>query len=269
MWDETWTDKPTARHTSARRPDTAIEALMETAPGQEPVDSWEDIGPLRDLVAACVDMLPDLERTVIEGLYIEQVPYRKLAERLGRNNKNFVLRARDRGLNMLREFLESDPTIMEKFMSRSQWELEAAVSVEKLVALAVEADPAYFAEEIDEMIGYAYDFHTEWRHAAATRKVMDAGAIAVCWLERHYKKWTPELQVALLVQRQSKYGYRNILKFGLEGVIIRMSDKAARLINQSENFGDESIVDTYMDIVGYAAIADMLARDVFESEFHV
>lgn len=73
---------------------------------------------------------------------------------------------------------------------------------------------------------------------------------------------------SLLVQRQQKYGPKNITKFGLQGILIRLSDKVERLRNLVAGTGvetaDESIDDTLADVVGYYVVAKMLEQGEFE-----
>ena len=73
----------------------------------------------------------------------------------------------------------------------------------------------------------------------------------------HLDNWLDEAlaEVAeVMRERGAKYGPGNIAEFGELGVLVRLSDKFARLKNQSKDFADESIIDTYMDIIGYALI---------------
>lgn len=59
---------------------------------------------------------------------------------------------------------------------------------------------------------------------------------------------------SILLDRNKKYGDKNIKSRGLQGVIVRLSDKLARLEHLSENKDatDESIKDTCIDIANYA-----------------
>ena len=43
-----------------------------------------------------------------------------------------------------------------------------------------------------------------------------------------------------------------------------MSDKVERINHMGGDFADDSVVDAYMDLVGYAAIYFMLVNDIFE-----
>lgn len=59
----------------------------------------------------------------------------------------------------------------------------------------------------------------------------------------------------LLAQKDKAYGPNNLLKFGATGIMIRMSDKMARLENLLEkncDSFDESVEDTLLDLIGYA-----------------
>lgn len=63
----------------------------------------------------------------------------------------------------------------------------------------------------------------------------------------------------LMHERGQKYGPGNIAEFGDFGVLVRMSDKLARLRNlyttgNGADVRDESVEDTLMDIANYAVI---------------
>lgn len=67
----------------------------------------------------------------------------------------------------------------------------------------------------------------------------------------------------LFCKKQNDYGPGNIAKFGEHGVLVRVSDKVERLINLMNNGtipNNESIADTWDDILLYAAIA-ILVRE--------
>lgn len=76
----------------------------------------------------------------------------------------------------------------------------------------------------------------------------------------------------LVVRKQHDYGHSNILNapFGPEsGLLVRLWDKFARLRNLLESgkgAKNESIEDTYKDIIGYCLIALMIRNGVFDTE---
>ena len=69
-----------------------------------------------------------------------------------------------------------------------------------------------------------------------------------------------------LCEKQRDYGPNNIARFGHKGLILRLHDKVARLENliaSGESARNESVDDTYMDIVGYSVIGLMLMDGSF------
>lgn len=72
--------------------------------------------------------------------------------------------------------------------------------------------------------------------------------------------------LATLCRKQNDYGHENIARFGRLGLLVRVHDKIARLHNLLAKGGvpqNESIEDTYVDIVGYSAIGMMVERGWF------
>jgi hypothetical protein len=70
----------------------------------------------------------------------------------------------------------------------------------------------------------------------------------------------------ILVRKQRDYGHYNIARFGRAGLLVRMHDKVARLENllQNEtNPENESVVDNFIDVIGYASIGIMWERNWF------
>lgn len=67
--------------------------------------------------------------------------------------------------------------------------------------------------------------------------------------------------VELILKKNADYGDDNIKAFGEVGLLVRLSDKFARLKNiHGKNFQNESIEDTIDDIIGYALILKLLRR---------
>lgn len=71
-----------------------------------------------------------------------------------------------------------------------------------------------------------------------------------------------------VIAKQKDYGHGNIMRHGLQGVIVRMCDKVERIKNlESKRFGEpvnESLDDSWLDLVGYCIIAIMLLQGTFE-----
>lgn len=70
-----------------------------------------------------------------------------------------------------------------------------------------------------------------------------------------------------LIKKQSDYGHHNIARFGRRGLVVRTHDKIARLKNlhlaRGGQAANESLTDTYTDIIGYSAIGMMWERGWF------
>lgn len=77
----------------------------------------------------------------------------------------------------------------------------------------------------------------------------------------------------LLDQKQQDYGSRNLLRFGVPGVVVRMSDKMERIITLtdlhqikpgSSNF--EPLSDSFLDISNYGLIAAVMQRGLWPTK---
>lgn len=98
----------------------------------------------------------------------------------------------------------------------------------------------------------------------ATSVIKRAGVESLKWLTDNLGPNIPDI-AQIVCKKQHDYGHKNITNFGTIGVAIRVCDKIARIKNL-EKTGDpqnESLVDSYVDIVGYAIIAIMLENESF------
>jgi len=101
----------------------------------------------------------------------------------------------------------------------------------------------------------------------AVAAMSNAAVLALCVLESkgHPTNW--EDLYNMLCRKQHDYGHQNISNFGLVGVAVRVCDKIARAENlrtrDTNAVKNETVIDTYEDIVGYAVIALMLDSDTF------
>lgn len=99
----------------------------------------------------------------------------------------------------------------------------------------------------------------------ATMVAKRAGVEALHWLDDNLGDNVPDI-VSLVCQKQHDYGHGNINNFGIIGIGIRLCDKIARIKNLSKKNTpkNESLIDSYVDIVGYAMIAIMLEEESFQ-----
>jgi hypothetical protein len=71
---------------------------------------------------------------------------------------------------------------------------------------------------------------------------------------------------SILVKKQRDYGHHNIARFGRAGLLVRAHDKVARLENllQADKTPEnESILDNFIDVIGYSAIGMMWEKGWF------
>ena len=112
---------------------------------------------------------------------------------------------------------------------------------------------------IDNMIDQFFDGNTN-----ITSEVywLNLGALALTC----NGEFDPYEVSEVLANKQRDYGPNNIARFGEKGLIIRHHDKVARLENLLESqvsARNESIVDTYLDIIGYSVIGLMWMNNEF------
>lgn len=65
----------------------------------------------------------------------------------------------------------------------------------------------------------------------------------------------------MLIKKNHDYGVNNLLKFGLFGILVRLSDKVERAKNLFETRAeveDETIRDTFEDMAGYGIQAILI-----------
>lgn len=95
----------------------------------------------------------------------------------------------------------------------------------------------------------------------------NAGEIAIKTMLKNNMPYNHDEMVKLLCRKQHDYGHQNINNFGILGLAIRMCDKFARIKNLQQRGTEgknESLYDSYLDVVGYAAIAMMYHNGTFQ-----
>jgi hypothetical protein len=69
----------------------------------------------------------------------------------------------------------------------------------------------------------------------------------------------------MLISKRHDYGENNLKKHGLYGILVRLDDKTARINNLLNKecimVNDESIVNTFADIAGYAIQGILLEQN--------
>jgi hypothetical protein len=76
----------------------------------------------------------------------------------------------------------------------------------------------------------------------------------------------------LAIEKNKLYGDKNIIRYGTLGVLMRMQDKIERAFNlikrevENDVSFDESLEDTFKDLVNYSTYNIMLLRKKFEGD---
>lgn len=246
---------------NARTPATPMQALMETAPGDEIARSAEEIQQIREAVVDCWQALDQKDSFILGAYDIERLSYSQLAERLG-CSKSQAEREHKAAYARLAPFLKAHPIINERFttLQPTTWNQAASDAVHYLAVKTHTTLPVPFEEAIlrGKMI-----LSSGWEETGGrlTDTLIDLGASALGSLTASPDNI--ETITQLLCDRHAKYGQGNINEFKEYGLLVRMSDKVARIKNHDGANADEATIDACYDLVGYAAIAVMLERGTF------
>ena len=260
---------------SVRRPTSDMQALMETVPGEEPVASSDEMLDLREAVAEAVQSLPAKYRKAILLTTYEGLSLKEAGEAMGFSDVH-VMRIRNAAYSKLQDALTMNVMLRRRYAMAKTWEQSAAQWVGHIASLAngkQKLDFGMLRDRIDALIGIV--FHNDEEPNPDAFVVV---ALPVVNELRKRNMWDTGEMANLLASKQHDYGHKNIDRFGLKGIIVRLNDKYERLANleftrQFLEDGNsvapkvnESLTDTLMDIVGYCVIGLMVLDDTFKLE---
>lgn len=255
------------------RPETVLQALMEAGPGDALAESIEECGVLHEAVRYAADCLSPEDTYILNSIASEGVTYEELSHRLG-TSKSQGWRLHQRAVARLRILLLNHPPVRERLGMEPTWN---AAAMHELIEIAgydeswPAGTPDYLLADAVVDIGCGIElakrFLNEEKERLAVHALSEAAEYAVAYLRR-IDEWSLLDMHTLLCGKQQDYGHQNILAFGMMGVVVRASDKAARLKNLTARVGvnpaNESLIDTFRDVVGYAVVARMLKAETFE-----
>lgn len=141
---------------------------------------------------------------------------------------------------------------------------EAINIIFSLVLPTGNIDIQILREELDDFIGSLYD--RRGGDVQAKVQFANLGADAIQVAKKNGIELTEEECVRILIKKQKDYGPENIRRFGRQGLMVRIHDKIARLenlYNSGREPENETIYDTYLDIVNYTAIGIMWESNRF------
>lgn len=260
---------------SLRRPQSEMQALMETVPGEEPVASSDEMLTLREAVASAVQSLPAKYRNAILLTTYQGLSLKEAGEAMGFSDVH-VMRIRNTAYDKLRDALTMNIDLRRRYEMAKTWDQSATQWVAHVAGLSKPVKTIQFEairDRIDALIGIT--FRNEKEPNPESFIVIAAPVIGYL---RHVNMWDSAEMSRLLAAKQHDYGHKNIDRFGLQGIVVRLNDKYERLANleftrQFLKEGntvapkvDETIFDTLQDIVGYCIIGLMVLDDTFKLE---
>lgn len=119
--------------------------------------------------------------------------------------------------------------------------------------------------DLDGFIDSMFHAPSGYARAQTEWSIIGGGAVEMA-AEGEYEYISAKTVHATLIRKQADYGHENIRRFGRQGLLVRLHDKVARLENLLATNAEphnESIEDTLLDIIGYAAIGIMWERQQF------
>ena len=217
-----------------------------------------------EAVQDAIELLSPQSKFCVEAIFYEGIPYSKLGERLG-VSKPHAWRLANKAIEELRQLLTTNKTLNERYDMFDTWDEAASATLKSMDTFSTKRKVEI--NELDKFVlsltGFVYDTIYE---EAAEMDMGDLGLLAASHLKT-VGAWDTEDMTNLLVRKQKDYGHQNILGFGLIGLAVRLCDKIARLKTLEKRGSkpqNESVIDTWMDIVGYSAIARMLSNGTFK-----
>jgi hypothetical protein len=214
-----------------------------------------------DTVIQAVNNLSSQSQLCIEAIFYERISYRRLGLRLG-CSKPHAWRLTHKAIKELEKQLVNQPSINRRYKMFRNWneacwsqleEVNEGITIitseaglnnlQSLLVVYVDEKGDPFAPDIHEL------FSSVALHAISHLRDYDV---------------TLESVHDLLCSKQADYGHENILAFGDIGICVRMSDKIARIKNlRNKKAMNESLMDSWLDLLGYAVIGLMLLADTF------
>jgi len=246
-----------------------IEQLMASPNQSVHAQFSED---LRDAVQEGIAKLGAKDRFVIEAVYIWGYSYSEIADMMGYRSKgtpHYAIKKAERNLGAI---LKNDDRIKKLLKGNSgvdttNW---ADSAWKQLRYFDSQSNKTFLRETFGlSFVRLSDSIRNMGEDENADIKLYDTCTLIGCEAARglaEIGQWDTESMLDILCRKQHDYGHGNINAFGIVGVAVRISDKIARyenLTNINSKEQNESLLDTLMDMVGYAVIARMLEDGTF------
>lgn len=215
------------------------------------------------IVEEAVNNVDESMQDVLRAIFFEQIPYSELGERLG-CSKTQAWRKAQAAIATIKTMIGNHPILLERYNVNNSWDEAAKTIIDSFDRTTIDrpADIGIVEYCIDLLRTAANDHEQPPSFAFNTLGIEAVAQLKSCG------EWDADEFADFLCGKQHDYGHDNINSFGLVGLAVRLSDKVARLRNLSKKIGakNESILDTWNDIVGYAVIAEMIFTNTFNLE---
>lgn len=230
---------------STYQPETEMEALMQAGPG-EPVQSAVEQSRLAEAIASCYRYLLPSHRLVLDLTQVQGLTLEEAANELGMSRMG-VSRLRDAAADEMRAILRCNPVVAAQLDDDDGgFEWACRLACWEVLNVELVAPSGWVAEDWGDVANTAMHYAIQAR---------------VQLRELTFAEIGPHQVSAILADKHRAYGTQNILTFGPLGVLVRLSDKLSRRDNlykgNLESVANESLVDTLVDIIGYAVLAVM------------
>lgn len=235
---------------------------MMAGVGEDAVESVEELQPVREAVAHCIEMLNEQDRFIVDAVNSEVVSYEELGRRLG-VSKPHAWRLKNAAYDRLKVLLTMHPVIRRRISMASSWEESAMQWVWHLDSLSKDLNEL----DLKQLCALRDKAALSVQHEPLSPVFWSSAAIQAIAGLRVSSEWSAGRMVELLCRKQNDYGHGNITKFGQFGVLVRLSDKVERLRNlQNRKALAEPYEDALWDVVGYCVVALMLDDETFSLE---
>lgn len=158
---------------------------------------------------------------------------------------------------------------MDELILKNRDDILGPLTVMSLASVKLHEEvPSTILESISSMLRRAQSEHltlaiqTEWAHHWFG--LMGVYATKLLCLHGQKAETFQEPFIAMLLEKHKRYGARPIRAWGSIGIMIRIHSKWERYLNLREqpelDGGDESMIDTLRDILGYCVIGVKLTE---------
>lgn len=252
--------------TSNHLPENQYEALMQTPPHEEPPQSLEETLLVREEVTSLVDELEPRDRWIVEACIMGGQSLQEIADQLSLS-KTHVWRLRDKALEKLRNKMQHNAIIRRRVTLADTWDESCRQWVE-YIARPQDIDDTDTYDTCERSRDHMVHLLEMELHDSKTMEMaLTSTASAVAAYMAQLGIWDTDSIIRVLCSKQNDYGHHNINRFGMTGIVIRLSDKVERLLNlKGRQALNESTHDTLMDIVGYCVVGLMFLDGTFQLE---